>query len=210
MINPIRIYLPIAVHNAWKGLYSFSYSLNYSFVCAGDNHGGERDSKHNEVGGGFVFVFIGRWIGLRSFDSRDAFICLCRRRSWWSASRRAQRVGGHWNRTNWRGVLQACDLALQLDADKALILRLVQEQMHRIAPNLSTAVGTEIAAKLMGVAGGLRALSQMPACNLQVWPRRITLSAATTRISTATLSQRHVDSHETDTQQSPTLSRTNL
>ena len=65
-------------------------------------------------------------------------------------------------------VLQACDLALQLDADKALILRLVQEQMHRIAPNLSIAVGTEIAAKLMGVAGGLRALSQMPACNLQV------------------------------------------
>lgn len=64
-------------------------------------------------------------------------------------------------------VLQACDLALQLDGDKALILRLVQEQMHRIAPNLSTAVGTEIAAKLMGVAGGLRALSQMPACNLQ-------------------------------------------
>ena len=64
-------------------------------------------------------------------------------------------------------VLAACDLALQLDADKALILRLVQEQMHRIAPNLSTAVGTEIAAKLMGVAGGLRALSQMPACNLQ-------------------------------------------
>ena len=40
--------------------------------------------------------------------------------------------------------------------------------MHRIAPNLSTAVGTAIAAQLMGVAGGLTSLSQMPACNVQV------------------------------------------
>ena len=45
--------------------------------------------------------------------------------------------------------------------------------MHRIAPNLSTAVGTAIAAQLMGVAGGLTSLSQMPACNVQV--RALTL-----------------------------------
>ncbi len=44
----------------------------------------------------------------------------------------------------------------------------VQARMHRIAPNLSTAVGTAIAAQLMGVAGGLTSLSQMPACNVQV------------------------------------------
>lgn len=107
-------------------------------------------------------------------------------------------------------------MALQLEEDKALILRLVQQKMDRIAPNLSVAVrfsptdgcslplpallglqglmdalpancgiqpqphhrlplpppppqvGTEIAAQLMGVAGGLVSLSKMPACNVQV------------------------------------------
>jgi U4/U6 small nuclear ribonucleoprotein PRP31 len=40
--------------------------------------------------------------------------------------------------------------------------------MHQIAPNLSAAVGSEVAARLMGVAGGLMSLSKMPACNVQV------------------------------------------
>jgi hypothetical protein len=40
--------------------------------------------------------------------------------------------------------------------------------MQGIAPNLSAAVGSEVAARLMGVAGGLLALSRMPACNVQV------------------------------------------
>ena len=65
-------------------------------------------------------------------------------------------------------LLHACDAALQLDRDKADILKLVQMKMHHIAPNLSAAVGTEIAARLMGIAGGLSALSKMPACNVQV------------------------------------------
>ena len=60
------------------------------------------------------------------------------------------------------------DTVLALDQDKAAILKLVQLRMHRIAPNLSSAVGTEIAAQLMGVAGGLPQLSKMPACNIQV------------------------------------------
>ncbi|PSC73830.1 U4 U6 small nuclear ribonucleo Prp31-like [Micractinium conductrix] len=65
-------------------------------------------------------------------------------------------------------VVDACEMTLQLEEDKHLILRLVQQQMDRIAPNLSAAVGTEIAAQLMGVAGGLVNLSKMPACNVQV------------------------------------------
>ena len=65
-------------------------------------------------------------------------------------------------------VLAACALAQSLDADRSTILRLVQQSMDRIAPNLSAAVGTEIAAQLMGVAGGLHALAGMPACNVQV------------------------------------------
>lgn len=65
-------------------------------------------------------------------------------------------------------VLNACELVLKLDKDKASILELVQRRMDRIAPNLSAAVGTEIAAQLMGVAGGLHSLASMPACNVQV------------------------------------------
>ncbi|KAL4420982.1 hypothetical protein ABPG77_001301 [Micractinium sp. CCAP 211/92] len=67
-----------------------------------------------------------------------------------------------------RKVQDGCAMALQLEEDKHLILKLVQQQMDRIAPNLSAAVGTEIAAQLMGVAGGLVNLSKMPACNVQV------------------------------------------
>ena len=73
-------------------------------------------------------------------------------------------------------VLDAATIALQLDEDKALILQLVQQKMHKIAPNLSTAVGTEVAARLMGVAGGLINLSKMPACNVQVSHQRILLN----------------------------------
>ena len=63
--------------------------------------------------------------------------------------------------------LQA-DCCAAPDCAQADILRLVQLKMHHIAPNLSAAVGSEIAAKLMGVAGGLTNLSKMPACNVQV------------------------------------------
>ena len=65
-------------------------------------------------------------------------------------------------------VLAAVDIIVQLDEDKALILQLVQSSMHRIAPNLSQAVGEEVAARLIGVAGGLHELAKMPACNVQV------------------------------------------
>lgn len=37
-----------------------------------------------------------------------------------------------------------------------------------LAPNLSAIVGTTIAAKLLGVSGGLNALAKMPACNVYV------------------------------------------
>jgi len=65
-------------------------------------------------------------------------------------------------------MLQAGDAILLLDGDKARILEVVKQRMHQIAPNLSMAIGEEIAARLMGVAGGLMNLSKMPACNVQV------------------------------------------
>lgn len=40
--------------------------------------------------------------------------------------------------------------------------------MNMLAPNLSVIIGTTVAAKLLGVAGGLNALAKMPACNVYV------------------------------------------
>ena len=40
--------------------------------------------------------------------------------------------------------------------------------MHFVAPNLSHICGSITAAKLVGISGGLTALSKIPACNLLV------------------------------------------
>lgn len=64
--------------------------------------------------------------------------------------------------------LEACDRALDLDSARKKVLDFVESKMGSIAPNLSTIVGSAVAAKLMGTAGGLSALAKMPACNIQV------------------------------------------
>ena len=64
--------------------------------------------------------------------------------------------------------VRACDVQLQLDADKRKLVALVEARMDRTAPNLSAVLGPEVASKLMSVAGGLVALSKMPANNVQV------------------------------------------
>ena len=48
------------------------------------------------------------------------------------------------------------------------LLRFIESRMHLIAPNLSVVLGTTIAAKLIGAAGGLANLARTPACNIQV------------------------------------------
>ena len=63
---------------------------------------------------------------------------------------------------------EACVLAMQLDTDKRKLVTLVESRMDKTAPNLSAVLGPEIAARLMGIAGGLTALSKMPSCNVQV------------------------------------------
>ncbi|XP_050365612.1 U4/U6 small nuclear ribonucleoprotein Prp31 homolog isoform X1 [Argentina anserina] len=65
-------------------------------------------------------------------------------------------------------IVDACDRALALDSAKKKVLDFVESRMGFIAPNLSAIVGTAVAAKLMGTAGGLGALSKMPACNVQL------------------------------------------
>jgi len=60
-------------------------------------------------------------------------------------------------------VSEACDIALKLNDYKKRIFDYVESRMAFIAPNLSTIIGASTAAKLMGAAGGLTALSKMPA-----------------------------------------------
>lgn len=67
-----------------------------------------------------------------------------------------------------------CDELLHLHDAKNSILRYVEGCMNRIAPNTSALVGSRIAAQLLGLAGGLVALSQIPSCNVQV---HLTVSA---------------------------------
>ncbi|KAM5576809.1 U4/U6 small nuclear ribonucleoprotein Prp31 [Rosa sericea] len=65
-------------------------------------------------------------------------------------------------------IVDACDRALALDSAKKKVLDFVESRMGFIAPNLSAIVGSAVAAKLMGMAGGLAALAKMPACNVQL------------------------------------------
>ncbi|KAK7301730.1 hypothetical protein RJT34_12602 [Clitoria ternatea] len=64
--------------------------------------------------------------------------------------------------------IEACDRALALDSAKKKVLDFVESRMGYIAPNLSAIVGSAVAAKLMGTAGGLASLAKMPACNVQL------------------------------------------
>ncbi|XP_076458994.1 U4/U6 small nuclear ribonucleoprotein Prp31-like [Babylonia areolata] len=65
-------------------------------------------------------------------------------------------------------VCEGCDTAVGLNDSKKKIFDYVESRMTFIAPNLSILVGASIAAKLMGVAGGLTNLSKMPACNIML------------------------------------------
>ena len=56
---------------------------------------------------------------------------------------------------------------MDLQEGRLKILSFVERRMTYIAPNLSKLVGPEVAARLMAEAGGLTALSLMPACNIQ-------------------------------------------
>ncbi|KAG7583580.1 Nop domain [Arabidopsis suecica] len=67
-----------------------------------------------------------------------------------------------------RKTLDACDHAIVLDSARKKVLEFVESKMGSIAPNLAAIVGSAVAAKLMGTAGGLSALANMPACNVLV------------------------------------------
>ncbi|KAJ7300318.1 hypothetical protein O6H91_Y540500 [Diphasiastrum complanatum] len=85
---------------------------------------------------------------------------------------------------NLQKTIDACDRALALDEAKRKVLDFVESRMGFIAPNLSAIVGSAVAAKLMGIAGGLSALAKMPACNvLALGARRKNLAGFSTATS---------------------------
>lgn len=64
--------------------------------------------------------------------------------------------------------LRGCAEVSLLEKDKVTLLRFVESCMQRVSPNLCCLIGSRIAAQLLGIAGGVIALSKIPACNLQV------------------------------------------
>jgi len=76
--------------------------------------------------------------------------------------------------TELSAVKEACDTALQLDDSRQKILSYVEGRMQVFAPNLTSLVGSEIATKLIGAAGGLLKLATMPSANLFVLGRKRT------------------------------------
>ena len=66
------------------------------------------------------------------------------------------------------GVVESCEQVLQLSENKQTMLTYVESQMSVVAPNLSNLVGTTIAAKLIGAAGGLHKLAALPSTVLQI------------------------------------------
>ncbi|CAH1170424.1 unnamed protein product [Phaedon cochleariae] len=61
---------------------------------------------------------------------------------------------------------EACDMAMDLNNFKLQIYEYVESRMAFIAPNISVILGASIAAKILGIAGGLTRLSKIPACNV--------------------------------------------
>ncbi|XP_071741212.1 U4/U6 small nuclear ribonucleoprotein Prp31 homolog [Rutidosis leptorrhynchoides] len=64
--------------------------------------------------------------------------------------------------------IEGCDRVLTLDESKKKVFDFVESRMGYIAPNLSSVVGSAVAAKMMVKAGGFSSLAYMPACDVQL------------------------------------------
>lgn len=76
--------------------------------------------------------------------------------------------GSPLSETDLNECFRGCDEILKLDTDKRVLMQFVESRMSKIAPNLSALIGSDVAAQLVGLAGGLIALSKIPSCNVQV------------------------------------------
>lgn len=89
----------------------------------------------------------------------------------------------------WLSVKEGCKVVRELDEVRRKILGYVESRISFIAPNLSALVGSRVATKLLGVAGGLIALSKIPACNMLVLGASKKASVGLSSLHTA---ERHV------------------
>ena len=89
----------------------------------------------------------------------------------------------------WMTVRCAIEVAGELRVARETIFAYVESRMAAVSPNLSAIVGTGIAAKLLGLAGGLQAFSRQPACNIMLFGA-MKKSLATSHMSAAS-QQRH-------------------
>jgi U4/U6 small nuclear ribonucleoprotein PRP31 len=101
-----------------------------------------------------------------------------------TSSRGRPLSAGEWITTE-RAIVVAQDLRLAREQ----IFNYVESRMSAVAPNISAIVGTGIAAKLLGLAGGLHAFSRAPACNIMLYGA-LKKSAASSHLSSTT-QQRH-------------------
>ncbi|OCF36359.1 U4/U6 small nuclear ribonucleoprotein PRP31 [Kwoniella heveanensis BCC8398] len=89
----------------------------------------------------------------------------------------------------WKTVQKAIEVAGELRTAREQIFAYVESRMAAVAPNLSAIVGTGIAAKLLGLAGGLQAFSRQPSCNIMLFGA-MKKSLANSHLSAAS-QQRH-------------------
>jgi len=72
--------------------------------------------------------------------------------------------------------LEGCDRLVEIDAVRLKIFTYVESQMDSYAPNITAIVGPEVAAKLIGSAGGILNLANMKTSNLKLIGKKETCS----------------------------------
>jgi len=65
-------------------------------------------------------------------------------------------------------VREQCQLVHSIRSTQETLQKFVESRMNDWAPNISTLLGSPIAAQVLGLVGGLAEVSRIPACNLQV------------------------------------------
>lgn len=74
--------------------------------------------------------------------------------------------------------LKACDMILQLEKAKKVLIDYVQSRMNIFAPNLTALAGSLLAAQLLNQAGGVTGLARTPACNIAAYGSKSNRSQA--------------------------------
>ena len=76
-----------------------------------------------------------------------------------------------------------CTTIQELDKVKARIHSYIASRMSVLAPNTSAMLGTDVAARLVALAGGIKKLGEMPACNIQNLGKKGKNASGLSRIS---------------------------